>query len=81
MKKSIRISSRVRLVLDSADQDTPAMVYGRITPGQRETASATFYCATDTGELIDFDGADDDVTLNAAELKALNSYRNTVDTL
>ena len=71
MATTFTVSPRVKLVLDTTDADTPAMVYSK-----DEKYSATYHCATEVGILTGYKG---DLDLSAGEMAALEGYVDLVD--
>ena len=77
MKKTYSGPDGITLVLDSSEifpndpgQGTPAMVYTR-------GGGATYWCASDTGTVMDARG--NDVDLSVAQCEWLDTMADTVD--
>lgn len=68
MAKKTHIRGTLKLVIDTADSDTPAMVYAK-----GESLSSSYDCATAEGTV------DDEYQLSEAELNWLESYRDSVE--
>lgn len=76
-RKVVKVSPRVKVVFEPADPDTPVMVYGMT--GIRETSSATFFCATDVGELTGAGYDDPDYYPTEAEMEALHKLTDEAE--
>ena len=66
MKKTVKGPGGIKIVFNTDDPDTPVLVY---SPNGK--ATATYACATETGEL---DSADASYDLNPAQLKWLEGF-------
>ena len=67
MAKITHYGPGLLLIIDDTDSDTPAMVYDR-----KKQFSATWHCATDTGEL-------EGVGLRSSQIEWLKMYEDEVD--